>query len=77
MTGPGTPDEQALAGELKALLDREGILLAPDRLAALLPEFRDIRSQVAMVNGACPAEGEPAVVFALPALAPPVPDAPR
>lgn len=49
--------------ELSCFLQRAGIILPPERLAAVAAEFVIFREDVAMVNGAYSPTDEPALTF--------------
>ena len=53
-----------LLAEFKYWLDREGIILPPDRFAAALADYVDVRHHVDVVAAASPRE-EPATVLVL------------
>lgn len=49
--------------ELAFLLKRAGILLPAERMAEVAVEYESFRHQIALVNGACTAQDEPALIF--------------
>jgi hypothetical protein len=49
--------------ELALLLKRAGIVLPAERLDEVAAEYETFRRQVALVNGACTALDEPALIF--------------
>lgn len=53
-----------LLAEFKYWLDREGIILPPDRIAGALADYADVRHHVDVVAAAAPRE-EPATVLVL------------
>ena len=62
-----------LLAEFKYWLDREGIILPPERIAGALADYADVRHHVDVVTAASPQE-EPATVLVL--RAPDTPDSP-
>lgn len=59
-------DENELAAEFGRLLDKAGIVLAPEKARVALTEFADMKKHVAIVNRACPPASEPSNIFVLP-----------
>ena len=53
-----------LLAELKYWLEREGIILPPDRITGALADYADVRHHVDVVAAASPRE-EPATVLVL------------
>lgn len=49
--------------ELVFLLERAGIVLSPERIAAVAAEYVAFRKELALVNGAYTAQDEPALIF--------------
>ena len=49
--------------ELSGLLQRAGIVLPPERMAAVAAEYVIFREDLAMVNGAYSPDDEPSLIF--------------
>ena len=58
----GTIDRYA-GDELAFLLKRAGITLPAERMTEVAVEYESFRHQIALVNGACAAQDEPALFF--------------
>lgn len=63
-----------LLAELKYWLDREGIVLPPERIAGALADYIDVRHHVDVVAAALP-QDEPATVLVL--RSPATPNSPK
>lgn len=50
--------------EIAAHLARAGITPPPGRMAEIAREYAILKQQIALVRAACPADAEPATVFA-------------
>jgi hypothetical protein len=60
-----TPSAEALAAEFDCLMTRAGITVPPQRRAAALVAYADLRGQIAMLHGRYGPEAEPSNVFRL------------
>jgi outer membrane protein TolC len=60
-----TPSPDALAAEFDCLMARAGIKIAPQRRAAVLAAYADLRAQIALLHGRYGPEAEPSNVFRL------------
>ena len=63
MATPISPD--ALAAEFDCLMARAGITMPPQRRAAALTAFADLRGQIALLHGRYDYTAEPSNVFSL------------
>jgi len=62
---PDTPPADALAAEFDCLMARAGLTVPPDRRAAVLAAYADMRGQIALLHGRYGAAAEPSNVFRL------------
>jgi hypothetical protein len=69
---PDSPSPQMLEAEFDALTARAGLTIPPERRAAYLTAFADLRGQLTLLNTPRGADIEPAHVFRMP-----VPEQPR
>ena len=60
-----TPSPDALAAEFDCLMVRAGINIPPQRRAATLAAYADLRGQIALLHGRYGPENEPSNVFRL------------
>ncbi len=60
---PDSPSPQMLEAEFDALTARAGLIIPPERRAAYLASFADLRGQLALLNTPRGADIEPANVF--------------
>jgi hypothetical protein len=60
-----TPSPDALAAEFDCLMARAGITVPPQRRAAALVAYADLRSQIALLHGRYGPAAEPSNVFRL------------
>jgi hypothetical protein len=63
MAAPITPD--ALAAEFDCLMARAGVTIPPQRRAAALTAYADLRDQIALLHGRYDHTTEPSNVFSL------------
>ena len=59
------PSADALAAEFDCLMARDGVTVPPQRRAAALTAFADLRGQIALLHGRYGPEAEPSNVFRL------------
>jgi hypothetical protein len=59
------PSPDALAAEFDCLMTRAGITIPPQRRAAVLAAYVDLRGQIALLHGRYGPEAEPSNVFRL------------
>jgi hypothetical protein len=59
------PSPDALAAEFDCLMTRAGITIPPQRRAAALAAYADLRGQIALLHGRYGPEAEPSNVFRL------------
>jgi hypothetical protein len=59
------PSADALAAEFDCLMARAGVTVPPQRRAAALTAFADLRAQIALLHGRYGPEAEPSNVFRL------------
>ena len=59
----GIPSKEALAAEFDMLMARAGLTVPPQRRAAVLTAYADLRGQIAMLHGRYGPEAEPSNVF--------------
>ena len=59
------PSAAALAAEFDCLMARAGIMVPPQRRAAALTAYADLRSQIELLHGRYGPEAEPSNVFRL------------
>ncbi len=62
---PDIPPPDALAAEFDCLMARAGISVPPQRRAAALAAYADLRGQMALLHGRYGPEAEPSNVFRL------------
>jgi hypothetical protein len=60
-----TPSPGALEAEFDCLMARAGITVPPQRRAAVLAAYADLRGQIALLHGRYGPETEPSNVFRL------------
>ena len=60
-----TPSAEALAAEFDCLMTRAGVTVPPQRRAAALVAYADLRGQIALLHGRYGPEAEPSNVFRL------------
>jgi hypothetical protein len=60
-----TPSPEALAVEFDCLMTRAGVTVPPQRRAAALVAYADLRGQIALLHGRYGPEAEPSNVFRL------------
>jgi hypothetical protein len=60
---PDTPSPDALAAEFDCLMARAGITVPPQRRAAVLASYADLRGQIGLLHGRYGPEAEPSNVF--------------
>ena len=60
---PQVPMADALAAEFDCLMARAGITVPPQRRAAALAAYADLRGQIALLHGRYGPEHEPSNVF--------------
>ena len=58
-----TPSPDALAAEFDCLMARAGVSVPPERRAAALVAYADLRGQIALLHGRYRPEAEPSNVF--------------
>jgi hypothetical protein len=58
-----TPSPDALAAEFDCLMARAGITVPPQRRAAVLASYADLRGQIALLHGRYGHTAEPSNVF--------------
>jgi hypothetical protein len=59
------PFPDALTAEFDCLMTRAGITIPPQRRAAVLAAYTDLRGQIALLHGRYGPEAEPSNVFRL------------
>ena len=59
------PSPEALAAEFDCLMARAGVTVPPERRAAALVSYADLREQIALLHGRYGPEAEPSNVFRL------------
>jgi hypothetical protein len=59
------PSPETLAAEFDCLMARAGITVPPQRRAAVLASYADLRGQIALLHGRYGPEAEPSNVFSL------------
>ncbi len=62
---PDTPTPEALAREFDCLMARAGMTVPPQRRAAALTAYADLRGQIELLHGRYGHEAEPSNVFRL------------
>ena len=62
---PPSPTPDALAAEFDCLMERAGIKIPPQRRAASLAAYADLRGQIALLHGRYSHADEPSNVFSL------------
>jgi len=60
-----SPSPDALAAEFDCLMARAGVSVPPQRWAAALIAYADLRGQIALLHGRYGPEAEPSNVFRL------------
>ena len=60
-----TPPPDTLAAEFDCLMARAGVSVPPERRAAALVAYADLRGQIALLHGRYGPEAEPSNVFRL------------
>ena len=60
-----TPSPDVLAAEFDCLMARAGVTVPPQRRAAVLVSYADLRDQIALLHGRYGPEAEPSNVFRL------------
>ena len=60
-----SPSPDALKAEFDCLMRRAGIAVPPERNAAALAAYADLRGQIALLHGRYGPEAEPSNVFRL------------
>ena len=60
-----TPPPDTLAAEFDCLMARAGVSVPPERRAAALVAYADLRGQIALLHGRYGYEAEPSNVFRL------------
>jgi hypothetical protein len=60
---PQSPPPEALAAEFDCLMARAGVTVPPQRRAAALTAYADLREQIALLHGRYGPAHEPSYVF--------------